>query len=332
MRPFFRGFLFIYPINNNIVQGPMMQKTKKQKMQRKTIQLAAVLCAVGLLCWQASAVRVAVVITQPSGLTYVKCISVNKLTNAYDVLESTGKDLTWSPPGPWGHGLCAIEGTGCPAKNCFCDPENSWRFYVKQWSSDTWKLSMKSFDGGSSCDEHYCAQDGDVIGLAYGGDNAQPASFRYSDICLPISRSGDGIEDIKKTTTKPATSSSAPTTTQQKQATTQQTTTTQEAASKAEETTSSINPTTTTKPRPTTTTKPTTTTEKATTTSVPATTAPTSTKPPTTTPVKEEPGIVGDVISYSVKNPPIVAILAAMLAAAYISYGAYMKRVRAKNA
>jgi hypothetical protein len=296
----------------------MQPANKKSRIQRYVILSAAALCALLIFSGSACADRVAVIISQPDGGTYQKCISVARLANAYDVLEETGKDITWSSPGPWGHGLCAIGDTGCEAKNCFCDQVNSWRFYVKQWSSESWTMSMKSFDGGSNCEEHYCAQDGDVIGFAYGPDGTEPASFVYDDICEPVSRStdSDDEEDEETTTTRKTTTTAAPQTTTQPPETTapEETTTTEK------ETTTTLKPTTTTKVTTTSTTEPAPTTTHA------ATTA------PTTTLAQESPNIIGDVISYSLKNPPMVAVFAAFLTAAYIGYDIYKKKVRTKNA
>jgi hypothetical protein len=294
---------------------------KKIKMQQKTLLWAAVLCTLIVLAGAAGAVRVAVVITQPQGETFTKCLSVDKALNAYEVLERTGQDITWSFPGPWGHGLCAIGGTGCPANNCFCDDANSWRFYARQWSSDAWTLSMKSFDGGASCVEHYCAQDGDVIGLAYGTDGAEPVSYKYDEICQPVTSSGSShTDDTTKetTTTRRATTTTAPLTS----STEAPTTTTLEEAT----TTTRLITTTTQKPA-------TTTTKEATTTLAPPTTAPTTTEAPTTTLAEAQPpSIIGDVIAYSVSNSPMIVAIASLFAAAYISYGFYKKKARTKNA
>jgi hypothetical protein len=293
-------------------------------MQQKTLLWATAFCAVIFLTGAADAARVGIVITQPQGVTFIKCLSVDKSLNAYEVLKYTGQDITWSPPGElWGHGLCAIEGTGCPVSNCFfCDGENAWRFYVKQWSSDSWIPYMKSFDGGNNCDDHYCAQDGDVMGFAYGPDGTQPAALKYADVCKPITSSGskdthDEADEETTTSRKETTTTIAPAS-----ITTQQTTTTQE-----ETTTIAI--TTTTQRPATTTTEATTTTTRAPTTTTPTTTI----KAPTTTLSEEQPpGIIGNVIAYSVNNSPVIAAIAVLFAAAYINYGFYKKKARNKNA
>jgi len=234
--------------------------------------------------------RVAVVISWPDGAVYTKCLNVERLTNAYDLLGKTGLNITWSSPGPWGHGLCSIEATGCPAKNCFCDPEKSWRFYEKRWTASVWDMSMKSFDGGNSCDEHYCAQDGDVIGLVYGPDGTEPAAYVYPDVCQPVSRSGDSGDKEEETTTtlaKASTTTKSTTTTEAAETTPTEeaTTTTEEApAATIERTTTSTEvPVATTEPAPTTTTIQGEETEET-----------------TTTLAEKSPGIVGQVIAFSV--------------------------------
>jgi hypothetical protein len=289
-------------------------------MQQKTILWAVVFCGIIVLSGVADAVRIGIVITQPQGVNYVKCLNVDRSLNAYVILEYTGQNITWSSPGPWGHGLCAIEGTGCPAKNCFCDPENSWKLYLKTWDSKAWTVSMKSFDGGSSCNEHYCAQEGDVIGLAFGPDGTEPSTLKYEDICLPITPSDsskDSDHEETTTTRQTTTSSMAPATTSAQAPTT---TTQEEVTTTTEATTTTQRPATTTTETPTTTTR------------APATTTPTTTPAPTTTLAEAQPpSIVGDVIAYSVNNSPIIAAIVAMFAAACISFGVYKKKARTKN-
>jgi len=291
-------------------------------MQQRILVWTVVLCTIIILAGAAGASRVAVVINQPQGATYTKCLSVDQSLNAYELLEYTGLDITWSSPGPWGHGLCAIDGTGCPAQNCFCDPENSWRFYLKIWDSNAWTASMKSFDGGGNCDEHYCAQDGDMIGLVYGSDGSEPGSFKYSDICLPITQSDSSKDSEEKTTitSRQTTTSTVPPAPASSLAST---TTTQEEAS-----TTTLAVTTTTQ-RPATTT-----TEAVTTTTIApaATTTITEEGPVTSLAEEKTPSIIGNVIAYSVNNSPMIVAFAALFAASYISFGLYKKKTRNKNA
>ena len=181
---------------------------------------------------------------------------------------------------------------------------------------------MKSFDGGNSCDEHYCAEDGDVIGLAFGPDGTEPASTKYDDVCQPIISSGSSSdsEDKETTTTEESTTTSVP----PESTTTEAPTTTTE----VEETTTTEEITTTTQRPATTTTE-----EATTTTEEPTTTTPTTTEAPTTTLAEEQqPGVIGNVIAYSVNNSPVIAAIVAMLAAAFISFGLYKKKARDKNA
>jgi len=53
--------------------------------------------------------------------------------SGFDILEQSGLNITWSPPTQYGHKLCAINGTGCPVNNCYCNRDSMyWNFYLKR--------------------------------------------------------------------------------------------------------------------------------------------------------------------------------------------------------
>ena len=52
------------------------------------------------------------------------------------VLLGTGLDVTWANSS-FGPAVCAIEGVGCPADNCFCDPDRFWAY--SYWDGDAWQ-------------------------------------------------------------------------------------------------------------------------------------------------------------------------------------------------
>ena len=143
-----------------------------------------------VLAGSASSARIAVVIEYPEGGTYKKCVTAEESANAYDVLKKSGIDTQWSNPGDAGHFLCAINDIGCPQENCLCS-DKSWNFYIKEAAKDSWEYSMKLYDGGTSCDEHYCAKDGDMLGFAYGPYGTEPGSYIYKAICPPIGKETD---------------------------------------------------------------------------------------------------------------------------------------------
>ena len=37
----------------------------------------------------------------------------------------------------WGSAVCSIEGVGCPATDCFCDPNKFWSY--NYWDGSAWQ-------------------------------------------------------------------------------------------------------------------------------------------------------------------------------------------------
>lgn len=142
------------------------------------------LCAL-LLAYTACAARVAVVIDTPDQ-SIAECVTTAEDANAYSVLQETDQEIAWAYYGQaLGHGLCSINGIGCPSSNCFCDPNAYWNFYVKEPGSG-WTYSAVGFDGGNSCGEHYCAEDGGMLGLGYGSYGSAPEEYSYGEICCSM--------------------------------------------------------------------------------------------------------------------------------------------------
>ena len=142
-----------------------------------------------LIMHTATAVRVAVVIDTP-GQSIAKCVTTSGDTNAYVILQETGQNISWTYYGQsLGHGLCSITGIGCPSSNCYCNPDSYWNFYVKEQGGE-WTYSTVGFDGGSSCSEHYCAADGEMLGFAYGSYGTEPPAYSFDVVCC--SMPGDG--------------------------------------------------------------------------------------------------------------------------------------------
>jgi len=52
-------------------------------------------------------------------------------------LELTGLEVVTQDFGGGFIGICSIEGVGCPASNCFCDPDNFWNY--SYWDGNAWQ-------------------------------------------------------------------------------------------------------------------------------------------------------------------------------------------------
>ncbi|MDD5111165.1 MAG: hypothetical protein PHG85_01310 [Candidatus Altiarchaeota archaeon] len=148
----------------------------------------------------AHAARVGVVISFPDGTTSTACAEVSENANAYDVIRQSDLPIEWSYDALWGHGLCGINGIGCASDNCYCSSDY-WGFYIY---SIGWKYSPVGFDGGDTCwngeldsyEGHYCARDGDLLGLAYGPYGTKPKRISFGDICTKDEQPGYGGEGL----------------------------------------------------------------------------------------------------------------------------------------
>jgi prenyltransferase beta subunit len=80
-----------------------------------------------------------------------------------EALQRSGLDLeiaTYS----FGSAICAIEGVGCPASNCFCNPDKYWGYHY-------WDAGWQSYMVGASSS---VLSNGAVDGWAWGSSGSQP--------------------------------------------------------------------------------------------------------------------------------------------------------------
>jgi hypothetical protein len=123
----------------------------------------------------------------PDGKIYMKCIDAENGASSYDILEQSDLAVTWAPSIRFGHQLCAIDGLGCPPENCHCNQDSMyWNVYLKRIGYSDWEYPdpiESKFDGGTTCQEHYCAKEGDILGLKYSVYKDTPFPYRIQDIC-----------------------------------------------------------------------------------------------------------------------------------------------------
>ncbi len=90
-----------------------------------------------------------------------------------------------------GTAVCALRGTGCPADDCFCDPNRYWN-YATGSSGGGWSRAQRGA-------EQRTVADGDVDGWAWGGEGATPPATGFDRICA------DAAADRPTPTTSPTT-------------------------------------------------------------------------------------------------------------------------------
>ncbi len=126
--------------------------------------------------------RVGLVVTHGDGSTSTRCISFPEAEiSGYDVLQRSGMSLVVAQSGGVGAAICAIDGEGCEAGNCFCQCQGSPCVYWSYWhlSQGTWVFSSL---GASS----HRVRDGDVEGWRW-GDGSPPPVVAFDQICAPPS-------------------------------------------------------------------------------------------------------------------------------------------------
>jgi hypothetical protein len=151
-------------------------------------RLCGVLAALATL-WLASATdvwraqaqppnRVGLVVTHGDGSTTTRCISFSEPDiSGYDVLQRSGLDVVVAQSGGVGAAICAIEGEGCGATDCFCQCQGNPCIYWTYWhlNQGTWIYSSL---GASS----HRVRNGDVEGWRWGGGDPPPV-IPFDQIC-----------------------------------------------------------------------------------------------------------------------------------------------------
>lgn len=90
----------------------------------------------------------------------------------------------------FGHALCNINGIGEDVIGSSCSwGSEYWGFFIAD--EGAWGYSPVGYDGPGGCwnrdfsswSGHYCAEEGDVIGLAHGTYGTEPAFYSFEQIC-----------------------------------------------------------------------------------------------------------------------------------------------------
>jgi hypothetical protein len=148
--------------------------------------------AVGALAQDPGTKRVGLVIAYPEGSEHLEIVEVPVAATTFDVLEAADIELV-SESTDFGPALCNIDGVGCPADNCFCDPAHFWAYYHLDLDGETatWAAAVEGV--GS-----FVPADGAVEGLAWSGFDES-----FNPTVQPPVYTFDQIED--ETTPEPVT-------------------------------------------------------------------------------------------------------------------------------
>jgi len=132
------------------------------------------------------AAEVALVFEFADHTVHTECISVDDGTSGYDIVSESQLNIEWADYGSMGHFLNSINGIAY-------NPD-TWAFWqLNAKTTGNWFSAQFVFDGNSDCWNrdassnagHYCAHNGDMLGLKY--DSAFPSlpssGYEFSDIC-----------------------------------------------------------------------------------------------------------------------------------------------------
>ena len=122
--------------------------------------------------------QVGLVVQFGDGRTITRCITFPEPEiNGFDILQRSGLETVASHISGSGAAICAIEGEGCGAADCFCQCRGSTCVYWSFWRLDggAWIYAPL---GGTMTTAHH----GDVEGWRW-GKGQPPAAIVFDQIC-----------------------------------------------------------------------------------------------------------------------------------------------------
>jgi hypothetical protein len=156
--------------------------------------------------------RVGLVVAHGDGTTVTRCVEFSEPEiTGYDLLIRSGLDTVFSAYGGTGMAVCAVDGEGCPAGDCFCQCQGSpcvyWAYY--RLKDGQWEYSGLGAGGRA-------VSSGEVEGWAWGEGGteggAMPPVIAFDQICAPPATDTPTATATRTSSPEPtATSSSTPT-------------------------------------------------------------------------------------------------------------------------
>jgi hypothetical protein len=171
----------------------------RKNMSRRLIIALAVATALVVLMAGAVAAQgtptkqIGLVVGLPNGQEYLEIVTVPMTATTFDVLKAA-KIALISQNTSFGPAVCSINGTGCPATNCFCDPAHFWAYYHLNAANRTWVVALESVGA-------YVPPGGAVEGLAWSGFDAnfnptvKPPVYTFSEIVAKTAGSPNGVPE-----------------------------------------------------------------------------------------------------------------------------------------
>jgi hypothetical protein len=129
-----------------------------------TVLMALVLMALvaPVQAQDAGTKQVGLVIAFPDGTQHTEIVTVPAAANTFEVLQAADIELA-SQDTAFGPAVCSINGTGCPADNCFCNEKEFWAYF--HLDNTQWASAMEGVGA-------YVPADGAVEGFAWSASDA----------------------------------------------------------------------------------------------------------------------------------------------------------------
>jgi len=129
--------------------------------------------------------RAGLVIVHGDGRVLTRCVAfTEEAISGTDLLRRSGLGVVVTTYGGLGQAVCAIDGEGCPADDCFCRCRGGacayWTYSHLQ-PDGSWLLSPV---GAGS----WLLHDGDVDGWVWGDGSVAPPAISFEAICGPLPR------------------------------------------------------------------------------------------------------------------------------------------------
>jgi hypothetical protein len=148
------------------------------------MMLFLVLSLVSAALAQEAANRAALVVSLAEGEVVSRCVAFSEpQISGYELLARSGLTLEVGAAG-LGAAICRIEGTGCPADNCFCHCQGAACEYWSYWHQvdGGWQYAQL----GASA---YLVEDGAIEGWSWGPGSVtealQPPVVSFDQVCAP---------------------------------------------------------------------------------------------------------------------------------------------------
>ncbi len=134
--------------------------------------------------------QVGLVIGFPDGQEHLEIVTAPMTATTFEVLQSA-KIVLVSQNTIYGPAICAINDVGCPASNCFCDPEHFWAYYHLDATNRTWVAAEEGVGTNVPAG-------GAVEGFAWSGLGAgavKPPVYTFGDIVAKTTGMPFGIPE-----------------------------------------------------------------------------------------------------------------------------------------